>query len=300
MFVILLFICSCGSEPEKTDLFSLIGKDIRGEEIQAFLSQIQSEPEISRYDDPIIYFYSFKDKGISLRFTESDTLEAIFFYSEGADDFRQYKGLLPHGLSFTLNRNEIESILGVPEKSGGAEVINYWVTYPSKKIHIVYNTMQSTDMDARIYTISFFLPKDESSEMTSPEPALDTPTEIVMDCKEQAEDYFKNNLMLIAQFTIVFDEFDGTMERTQLNSMIEDYEVFSKKLKMIDANVCVKPGHELIIYGLDTFVEGLIGFQNKQAINQFRADIKEGRESFHLGLDQIFDLIEGRETPIPP
>lgn len=130
-------------------LLSLLGKNIRGDDIQEWLSNNNATPEIDKYDSFGCYFYSFKARGISLRFDTEDLLEGIFFYSEGADGFRQYQGRLPFGLSFMLTRKEIESILGKPD-AGGSD----WVLYKSKGIGIKYKTKRLDDLNARIYMMN--------------------------------------------------------------------------------------------------------------------------------------------------
>jgi len=129
----------------------MLGKDINSAEMKAWLSNLGT-PIIDRYSDS--YYYSFKPEGISLDFTTYDMLQAIFFYSEGADGYNQYQDNLPFGLSFQNTRKEIESILGPPDSSGGDGVINYWASYRSKGIGIKYNTKRTDDMNARIYDMS--------------------------------------------------------------------------------------------------------------------------------------------------
>ncbi|MDO9584415.1 MAG: DUF6392 family protein [Desulfomicrobium sp.] len=150
--IMILLLTGCGHENDTEPLSSMLDKNIRGIEIQKWLTIVEESPEISRHDD--VFFYSFKKKGISLRFdNKTETLTTIFLYSEGANDYRQYQGELPFKLSFVLSRKEIESILGKPEKSGGEGVINYWVYYPSNGIGITYNSKHIDDLNAQIYTL---------------------------------------------------------------------------------------------------------------------------------------------------
>ena len=128
----------------------MVDKNIRGDEIQKWLSKVEDLPEISRHDD--CFYYSFKQKGISLRFDKAETLTTIFLYSEGADGFRQYQDELPFNLSFVHDRKKIESFLGKPDKSGGG-TINYWASYTSKGIGITYNSKDTSMLTARIYSM---------------------------------------------------------------------------------------------------------------------------------------------------
>ena len=149
--ILMLLFTGCGQKNDTVFLSSMIGKNIRGDEIQGWLSKVEDTPEIGKYDDS--FYYSFKQKGVSLRFDTTETLTNIFLYSEGADGYRQYQGKLPYNLSFLLNRQEIENMLDKPEKSGGEGVINYWVVYTSKGVGITYNTKQTDDLNARIYVM---------------------------------------------------------------------------------------------------------------------------------------------------
>ena len=129
----------------------MLGKNVRESEIQKWLSDIGESPDIQDFGHA--FFYDYKSKGIALRFDTTDTLTSIFLHPEGSDGYRQYQGRLPFKLSFMLNRNEVESILGKPDESGGEGIIKYWAAYTSKGIRIVYDTKQTENLNARIYTV---------------------------------------------------------------------------------------------------------------------------------------------------
>jgi len=149
---ILIFLVLSGSHLIGSEyIFSLTGENIRGEKFQKWLNTINTPAEISRHSDS--YYYSFKSKGISLRFNSDDILTTVFLYSEGADGFRQFQGKLPFGLTFLDKRKDIEKLLGYPEKMGGNGVIKFWVGYPSKALGITYNTKNVNNLNAKIYTI---------------------------------------------------------------------------------------------------------------------------------------------------
>jgi hypothetical protein len=132
---------------------SMLGKNINSAEMKTWLSSL-GKPEILRSRLTESYYYNFKSKGISLFFNNAnDTLRGIIFYSEGADDYRQFQGDLPFGLSFQNTRSEIESILGPPDKTDDGAGTNIWTSYNSKGIRIKYNTVRTDDMNARMYFI---------------------------------------------------------------------------------------------------------------------------------------------------
>ena len=136
-------------------LSSMLGKSINNAQVKTWLSELGActEAIIDRFSDS--YYYNFKSEGISLRFNNrDDELTTVFLYSEGADRFRKYQGVLPFGLSFQLTRKEVESILGPPEESGGDGIIDFWTSYRSKRIGITYDGKRTDDLNLRIRNIS--------------------------------------------------------------------------------------------------------------------------------------------------
>lgn len=146
---------------ETSRLTGLLGKDIRGKEAQEYLNGINSKPEIKKYKEtayegrkiPASSYYSYKDKGLSIRLDERGFIETIFFYSEGADEFRQYQGSLPHGLDFTMSRKVVEKTIGLPAKVIGGEFVNVQTSYPAKRMSISYDSKERGNTSARIHTV---------------------------------------------------------------------------------------------------------------------------------------------------
>lgn len=73
---------------------------------------------ISKYDDGLgfiftdeSFYFNQEDKPIT---GEKIYLTTIFFYNDGVEGFSQYKQGLPFNLKLSMNRAEIENILGVP------------------------------------------------------------------------------------------------------------------------------------------------------------------------------------------
>lgn len=142
---------SHGGEDSIPTLMSMMGKDIRDDEIQAWMSRVHIVPTIKKEND--FTYYQFRPKGMCLSFDVTDKLKSVHLYSEGSDGYRQYKGELPFGLSFQLSRREVESVIGKPEDVGGGDVVNYISFYTGCAIE--YNSMKSDNMDARIRIITF-------------------------------------------------------------------------------------------------------------------------------------------------
>src|SRR5687768_6660770 len=123
IILLLTLVVAASAQSPSADtpkLLTLLGKDIRGKDAQEFLDSIGSVPKIERFEPseyqgkriPATSYYSFKDKGVSIRLDERGFIGSIFFYAEGTDGFRQFRGLLPYGLDFTMTRADVEKALG--------------------------------------------------------------------------------------------------------------------------------------------------------------------------------------------
>jgi hypothetical protein len=146
---------------DTTKLLALLGKDIRAKDAQVFLDSIGSAPKIDRYEASeyqgkkiaATSYYSFQDKGLSIRLDERGFITSIFFYAEGVDGFRQFRGFLPYGLEFTMTRADVEKTVGIAASYGGGGVINLWAKYPAKKMSITYDSKAQTDRKVRMQTL---------------------------------------------------------------------------------------------------------------------------------------------------
>ncbi len=149
------------------------------------------------YEDDTVYkdsgslYLSSNTEGYSLLFITENTFfcnkshlpmiegewyfHTIFLYSQGAGDgYDQYKGELPHGLSFDLTRSEIHAILGediVFSRSDkkGIVVAEGW-DYDYFSIYITYNlnTLAPKVIQIDTYSASF-PPKKEGIKVSLPE-----------------------------------------------------------------------------------------------------------------------------------
>jgi len=81
-------------------------------------------------------FISLKQQGIELRFEKEEQpvekgrkvpkvyqLIAIGFYSSGYERYREYPAELIEGVTFSSTREEVRSILGTPNASGGGKKV---------------------------------------------------------------------------------------------------------------------------------------------------------------------------------
>ncbi|MCP4137998.1 MAG: hypothetical protein GY754_43950 [bacterium] len=145
------------SEEAKTsgsvnELAMLCGKKFSDPRIESYMESLGGKPEIKKFDN--CYYYSYKHKGISLRFDDADILTTLFLYSEGADDFKQYAKALPENLTFSDSRDSVEKKLGKFKKSGGNGAINFWVSYPDFGISITYTSKSTSSMTHKIRHIA--------------------------------------------------------------------------------------------------------------------------------------------------
>ena len=121
-------------------LISLLGKSNIDEKLVDFFVKnqfVKSQEEIKLpiYDedgdllDEYNFYISKYDEGLGFIFTDESFylnqedkpitgekiyLTTIFFYNDGVEGFSQYKQELPFNLKFSMNKAEIENILGVP------------------------------------------------------------------------------------------------------------------------------------------------------------------------------------------
>ena len=116
------------------------------------LAGLTGVPTISRHED--VFFATWKDLGISLRFDSLDyTLAKVFLFAQDADGHQMYRGPLPYDLSLTNTREQVEAKLGKPDKTGGDGVIPYWVNFNAAKIHVTYERKAIGDMQNPIHHI---------------------------------------------------------------------------------------------------------------------------------------------------
>ena len=51
----------------------------------------------------------------------SKRITTVFLYSEGEEGFKQYGGLLPHGLSFSMTQDQVKACFTAPPRFSNAE-----------------------------------------------------------------------------------------------------------------------------------------------------------------------------------
>lgn len=106
---------SCNLEKEGDYALSLLGFGVNNKVLAEELICL-GKAELYYYDDA--YFYTYKMKGIILRFhSEENYLESVFFEApKPYGNEPSYKGNLPGGIFFDLSSPEIRALMGFPIK----------------------------------------------------------------------------------------------------------------------------------------------------------------------------------------
>lgn len=101
------------------------------------------EIEKDEFDEE--YFISSLDNGVTVLFNSMKICKVIFLFNSSEDGF--FKGSLPLGLTFDMDRQSILNLIGLPteQKKGGRvkildEYIN-WIRYDFNKVsfHLQFN-----------------------------------------------------------------------------------------------------------------------------------------------------------------
>ncbi len=159
IFAPIIILTIFGFATQEEDLQSLIGLEINSKSFQIYLNKLKTEPEISKYDDS--YYYTFMTKGVEFLFTKSDTISAVFLYSEGSEGHRQFQGKIPYNIQLTDTRRIIEQKLGSPDKNGGGVYSLFYSKWIKEGLTIKYKTKGLEDMMYKIHHITLTKKSDK-------------------------------------------------------------------------------------------------------------------------------------------
>ena len=138
--------------------FEYFGKNISTNFFQPLLSESQIK-QINQKSITYTYVSNYS-KGYSLCF-ENNILNSIFYYNEGIQHFKEYKGVLPYNISLSKMKNvDIVKYLGDTPKKGGGKYPIY-LNYSHLGIEITFLNSNWNDTDNPIIFISIF-EKDKS------------------------------------------------------------------------------------------------------------------------------------------
>lgn len=152
--IIVFIFFSCNEKPknkenanEITNYTNLLEKPISNEEVDKFLKKLGSDYE---YDN--LYeskFYEYKNQGVELSFSQTDTLKAIFF--KIADLNPAIK--LPLNIKQTDTRTEIEKKFGKADKYFvGLDNLNSY--YLKNNLVVKFKSNDTTNMNNGLQNIS--------------------------------------------------------------------------------------------------------------------------------------------------
>ncbi|RIJ37266.1 hypothetical protein [Pontibacter oryzae] len=141
---------------DEDNISRFLNRKKKDKELKQFMHSFGAAPD-KVYKSTDSYYEEYHRKGISFNFDYDNKLVAIFLYSNLSEDYKNYEGKLPYGLSFDLTRKDVEERFGSPEYNGESDYKNTsWVIYRSKGFGLTYNGLES-DSVARISEIAFQL-----------------------------------------------------------------------------------------------------------------------------------------------
>jgi uncharacterized protein (TIGR02996 family) len=146
------FVLRIAEAPTDLLLYSVFADwlEDRGDPRAVYLRAIQGEPEVDRRED--CFWVSWKSEGLSLGFG-LQSFDLVLLYAEGADEFRQFRGDLPCGLSFPDVRQDVESKLGKAEYYGGDGLIPLFADYSRLGMMVWYWSENVSLMNNKIHHI---------------------------------------------------------------------------------------------------------------------------------------------------
>lgn len=152
--IIAIILASCNNQPNKTEIskesFSydnLLEKPINNNKVDGFLKKLGSDFEYDNsYDSK---FYEYKDQGVELHFSETDTLKAIFFKIANLNpDIK-----LPLNIEPTYTRKDIEAKFGKPDKYFvGLNNLNSY--YLKNNLVVKFKSKDTTNMQSGLQDVS--------------------------------------------------------------------------------------------------------------------------------------------------
>jgi hypothetical protein len=142
----------------------LINTDFRESKFQNSLNPLNSRFEIEKVDaaNSIFYLYKFKKDGFMLNVANNKLL-SIVLYREAEKGYRQFNGKMPLKINFTMNRGQIEKIIGPPLECIAAQTVNTVkidlnCIYPytnTVNFRVTYDSVDSLDYQTKPLTMIF-------------------------------------------------------------------------------------------------------------------------------------------------
>lgn len=121
---------------------ALLNKKNDSSEFQHFASSIGIRCEFECFDDE--FHLELFEQGLAIVADKEKIIKSIFMYNKG-EVFKRFTGVLPFNIRFDYSKENVNSLLGCPSKSGGGEtflneLIDVWDLYieGNVKINIRY------------------------------------------------------------------------------------------------------------------------------------------------------------------
>ncbi len=118
--------------------------------------------------DETSFYHLFYTSGVELRYDEDSKLTTIFLYVEPSENYKKYKGELPHGFKSGEKPADVKKKLGDPaEMNDGAAAVpeskqsqlGAWWTYPTKGLLVRFSTVKADDARAVVEAIVITIPE---------------------------------------------------------------------------------------------------------------------------------------------
>jgi hypothetical protein len=129
-----------------------IGSVLDSSEVMALIERMGNSNTRRNYND--CFYLSAKACGVSLRFNLKNELRIVFLYSGITEEYSQYKGQLPKGITFDDPRSVVQRKCGVAQSIEGDEIINSRDEYEG--FSVTYVSKDASDMTIKIAHIAIF------------------------------------------------------------------------------------------------------------------------------------------------
>jgi hypothetical protein len=177
LLALLAFICAGNTNASPIDLnifIPLINSDFREQKFQNTLKPYGSKFGIENVElgNTKFVMYKFQNDGFMLNVANNRVL-SIVMYKEGEKGYRQFMGKMPLKVNFTMNRGQIEKVIGPPTECIAAQTVlnvkidlscSYSYAYPVN-FNVAYDSLDSLDYQAKPLTMYFGLVNEVSKNI---------------------------------------------------------------------------------------------------------------------------------------
>jgi hypothetical protein len=138
-------------ESEEINYTSLLDLKIEDENIQKIINIF---PDLKKKIMGKYTYLNLIYQGVSLCFYEN-ILQQIYFYNEGIQNFKQFKGVLPLNINFQMKNKNIVEYLGDTKKKGGGSC-PIWLSYDHLGFEVTFMGNSWADLENPITHLCIF------------------------------------------------------------------------------------------------------------------------------------------------